>query len=87
MSFYKGFASELIKLAFHENWGLGGEWSANAGPVDTGNPVLHEQSTPYDVEWKNFRRDYFHNRIMPQSSGKVREGQLGPGTFAKKKEQ
>jgi hypothetical protein len=81
MSFYKGFLDELMKLGFHENWGLGGAWSAYAGqPTTEGSPLLHEQGVPFDVEWKNHRRDYFQSRIMPPEEGRmVVPGRLSPG--------
>jgi hypothetical protein len=83
MSFFKGFADELLKLGFHENWGVGGQWSAFSGqPVASGSPLLHEQGVPYDVEWKNYRRDYFQSRMMPPEEGiAVVPGRLAPSAY------
>lgn len=86
MSFFRGFADELLKLGFHEPWGIGGHWSVYSGqPTSEGSPLLHEQGVPYDVEWKNFRRDFFHNRVMPPEDGRmVVPGLLAPGAFRSK---
>lgn len=90
MSFFKGFADELMKIAFHESWGIGGEWTTYQGePEADGTPLMHEKGVPYDVQWKSERRDFFHDkqRAMdeesgdtprePQEGGKIVPGRLG----------
>lgn len=83
MSFFKGFADELLKLASHENWGLGGEWSAYSGvPENDDTPLMHDRAVPYDVEWKNNRQDYFLSRMMGPDMGRmVVPGKLSPGRY------
>ena len=81
--FVSGFAEEIMKLAY-ESWGMGADWSRNADQAvaDGISPLMHEQSVPEDVEDKNMRQEHFRSRIMPPSSGKIREGLLGKPRFA-----
>ncbi len=87
MSFLKGFASELIKLASGEsNSEMTASDFADLGQWDKGwdsaredeNPIVHKQSTPRDVEFLNTRQGYFMGRFMkPEPSKKtVRQGLL-----------
>ena len=83
--FFKGFVDELVKLGFHESWGVGGLWQSHGGePTTEGSPLLHEQGIPFDVDWKNHRQDYFMGRVQPQEEGKIVPGRLGPSKLRDK---
>lgn len=69
--------AEMKKRA-SENFIEMGSYSASPNPTDMGSPLLHEQSTPYDVELKNNRQDYFMGKVMPPAGdGKIVSGRLG----------
>lgn len=90
MSFLKGFADELLKRAFHEGWGSGGQWANYQGVAEADDgPLMHEKGVPADVELKTDRRDFFHDKQRgalgdhdetprePHDGGKIVPGRLG----------
>lgn len=90
MSFFKGFASELLKHAFHGELGSSGGWANYHGvPEADGTPLMHDRGVPSDVEIRSDRRDFFHDKQRgalgdhdetprePNTGGKIVPGRLG----------
>lgn len=79
MSFFKGFADELRKLAL--DMGGGSERPTVEGEEQTdATPLLHERHIPDDVTRQTDRMDFFHDLLGGENkikSGKVTAGKLG----------